>query len=84
MCDIAYKAEPMTGADDLGAELGETPMRHGAGLKVADVVGRVVHELQVPDATLMRFLQPLELAVDKVEPLHIGNDRGLSRFMGCF
>jgi len=25
----------------------------------------------------MRFLQPLELAVEKVEPFHIGDDRGL-------
>src|SRR5258705_13039587 len=82
MGDVADKAEPMTGTDHLGAERGETPMGYGAGLEVADVVGRVVHELQMPDAALMRFLQPLELAVEKVEPFHIGDDRGLPGFMG--
>lgn len=43
-------------------------MGDGAGLEVADVVGCVVHELQVPDAAPMRFLQPLEFAVEEVEP----------------
>jgi hypothetical protein len=56
-------------------------MGDGAGLEVADVVGRVVHKLQVPDAALMRFLQSLELPVEEVKPLHIGNDCGLPRFV---
>src|SRR5258708_12470137 len=71
MRDIADEAEPVAGTDHFGAERGETPMGYGAGLEVADVVGRVVHELQMPNAALMRFLQPLELAVEKVDPFPI-------------
>ena len=56
-------------------------MRHHAGLKVADVVGRVVHELNVPDAALMRLLEPLELALKEVEPFNVTHDRGLPRCM---
>src|SRR5260370_38537132 len=56
-------------------------MSNGAGLEVADVVGRVMYKLQVPDAALMRFLQSLELRVEEVEPFDIGDDRGLPRLM---
>src|SRR6266850_3940578 len=38
----------------------------------------------MPDAALMRFLKPFQLGLQKVEPFHVGNDRGLSRFMGGF
>jgi hypothetical protein len=34
-------------------------MGDAAGLEIADVVRRVVHQLQVPDAALMRFLKSL-------------------------
>src|SRR5258708_7332368 len=56
-------------------------MGNGAGLEVADVVGRVMYKLQVPDAALMRFLQSLELRVEEVEPFDIGDDRGPPRLM---
>src|SRR4029077_18234962 len=46
-----------------------------AGLEVADVVRRVMHQLHMPDATLMSLLQPFELLLEKVEPLHIGDNR---------
>ena len=82
--DIADKAEPVTGADHLGAEFGETVMGDGAGLEIADVVRRVVDELHVPDAALMRFLQPFELPLEEVEPLDIGDDRRLSRLVRRF
>ena len=59
-------------------------MHEGAGLKIADVVRRVMHELDMPDAALMRFLKSLELGLEKVEPFHVGDDRGLARFMGGF
>src|ERR1700747_410078 len=32
----------------------------------------------------MRFLEPFELGFEKVQPFDVGNDRGLSRLMGCF
>jgi hypothetical protein len=57
-------------------------MDNRTGLEVADVVGRVVNQLQVPDAALVRLLQPFELPVQEIEPFHIGNDRGLPGFMG--
>src|ERR1700730_17817203 len=57
-------------------------MGDGAGLEVADVVWRVMHQLQVPDAALMCFLKSLKLPVEEVEPFHVGDDRGLSRLMG--
>jgi hypothetical protein len=66
--DIADKAEPMARADHLGAEFGEAVMGDRPGLKVADIVGRVVDELQVPQTALMRFFQPLEFAFEKVQP----------------
>ena len=69
----------MTGADHLGAELGQTLMRDGAGLEIADIVRRVVHELHVPYAALMRFFEPFEFAVEKIEPLDIGDDRRFAR-----
>ena len=54
-------------------------MRDDASLEVADVVGRIVHELNVPDAALVRLLKPLELSLEEVEPLHVTHDRGLPR-----
>jgi hypothetical protein len=56
-------------------------MRDGAGLEVADVVGRVMHELHMPDAAPMRLLEPLELGFEKVEAFDVADDRGLSRLM---
>ena len=41
-------------------------MRDDASLEVADVVGRVVNELNVPDAMLMRLLEPLEFSIEEV------------------
>ena len=52
-----------------------------ASLEVSDVVGRVVYKLNVPDAALMRLLEPLELSLEEVEPLHVTHDRGLPRCM---
>ena len=82
--DIADEAEPITGADHLGAEIGETLMRDRAGLEVADVVRRVMHELHMPDAAPMRLLQPFEFALEEVEPLDIGDNRRLSRLVRRF
>jgi hypothetical protein len=45
------------------------------------IVRRVVHELHVPDAALMRFLKPLKLRLEEVEPFHITHDCGLPCFM---
>ena len=84
MRNVADEAQTMAGADHLGAKRGEPLVHDGAGLEIADVVGRVVHELNVPDAALVRFLEPFEPGLEKIEPFHVGDDRGLSRFMGCF
>ena len=78
MGDIAEEAKPITGADHFGAEFSQTLMRHRTGLKIADVVRRVMHELHMPDAPLMRFLQPFQLPVKEIEPLYVGDDRRLS------
>jgi hypothetical protein len=75
--DVADEPKPMAGADHLGAEGREPLMRHHAGLEVADVVGRVVHELHVPDTPLMRLLEPLELHHEDVETFHVADDRRL-------
>ena len=56
-------------------------MRDRAGLEVADVVRRVMHQLHMPDAAPVRFLQALELPIEEVEPFHIGDDRWLSRLV---
>jgi hypothetical protein len=79
--DVADEAEPMTNLDHFRAERGQAPMGDGAGLEVADVVGRVVHELQMSDAALMRFLQPLEPAVEKIEPFDVGDECRLCRLV---
>ena len=50
-------------------------MGDGAGLEIADVVGRIMHKLHVADAPLMRFLQSLQPPVEKIEPLYVGDDR---------
>jgi hypothetical protein len=57
--DIADKAEPVTGADHFGAELGETMMGDGTRLEIADVVRRVMDQLHVPDATSAGLSWPL-------------------------
>jgi hypothetical protein len=79
--DIAYKAEPMAGPDHLGAEFCKPVMRDGAGLEITDVVRGVMDELQVPQTALVRFLQPLELAIEKIEPFHVSNNRRLLVFV---
>jgi hypothetical protein len=83
VCDIADKAEPITGADYFGAEFRQT-VGDRAGLEVADIVRRVVHELHMPDAPLMCLLQPFQLPVEEIETLHIGDDRRLSRLVRRF
>ena len=84
MRDIADKTKPVTGADHFGAEIGETLVRDGTRLEIADVVWRVMHELHMPDAPPMRFLKPFEFALKEVEPLDIGDDRRLSRLVCAF
>jgi hypothetical protein len=64
--DVADEAEAVTGADHLGAKFGEALMGNGTRLEITDVVWRVMHELHMPDAPPMRFLEPFELAVEKV------------------
>ena len=53
-------------------------MRHRTGLEIADIVRSVVHQLDMPDAALMRLLQSFEFQLQEVEPFHIGDDRRLS------
>ena len=77
--DIADKAEPITGADHLGSEFGETLMSDCAGLEITDIVWRVVDELDMPDAPPMRLLQTFEFPLEEVEPLDIGDNRRLTR-----
>jgi len=84
MRDVAHEAEPVTGADHLSAELRQPVMPDRAGLEIADVVWRVVHELQVADAALMRFLQPFKLAIQKIEALDIRDDGRLPGFVRRF
>ena len=79
--DVADKPEPVAGADRLGAEFGQALVRDRAGLEIADIVRRVVHELHVPDAAPVRFFEPFELAVEKIQPLDIGDDRRLARLV---
>ena len=44
-------------------------------------ISELVHELNVPDAALMRLLKPLELSLEEVEPFHVTHDGGLPRCM---
>ena len=84
MRDVADKAEPITGSDHFGSEFGETLMGDCTGLEITDFAERVVYKLYMPDAPLMCFLQPLQLPVEEIEPLHIGDDRRLSRLVRRF
>ena len=59
-------------------------MRDRTSLEIAEVVGRVVHQLHMPDAAPMRRLQPFKLHFEEVEPLHIGDDRRLARLARRF
>ena len=59
-------------------------MGDGARLEIADVVGRVMHELHMPDAPPMRFLQAFQLSVEEVEPLHISDNRRFPRHVRRF
>jgi hypothetical protein len=78
---VANEPESMTGLDHLGTEWGESPVCNGPRLKVSNVVGRVVHKLDMPDAPLMSLLEPLKLLLQKIEPFHITHNRGLSGAM---
>ena len=59
-------------------------MRNDAGLKIADVVGSVMDELNVSHAALMRLLEPLQLLLEEVEPLYVTHDGRLPCFMCGF
>jgi hypothetical protein len=82
--DIAEEAKPITGADHFGAEFGKALMGDGTRLEIADVVRRVMHELHMPDAPPMHFLEAFEFPLEKIEPLHIRDDRRLSRLVRRF
>ena len=71
----------MTGLDHLRAKRGQPVMRDDAGLEIADVVGGVMHQLEMPDAALVCFLEALQFHLEKVEAFDVGHDRGLPRFM---
>jgi hypothetical protein len=59
-------------------------MGDDAGLEVADVVGGIVHELDVPDAALMRLFQSLEFSFKKIQSFDVAHDRRLSGRMRRF
>ncbi len=75
--DVADEAKPVAGVNHLSAEVGEAMVGNRTGLEVADVIRRVVHELHVPDAAAVSLLEPFEVHLEKIEPLHIGDDCGL-------
>ena len=56
-------------------------MGDNTGLEVANIVRRVVHELDVPYAALMRLFEPLQLSLKEIEPFYIAHDGGLPRRM---
>jgi hypothetical protein len=56
-------------------------MHDRAGLEIANIVRRVVYQLHMPDAPIMSFLEPFELRLEKIEPLDICDDGGLSRLV---
>jgi len=58
-------------------------MRHNPGLKVADVVRGVVHELRVPDAAVVRLLEPFQLHLKEVEPFDVHHDGRLPSAVRC-
>src|SRR5436305_849198 len=76
--DIADHSELVTSPDRLCTEGGKPVMGNRAGLKVSDVVWRIVYELSMPDSPLVRFLKPLELRLEEIEPLYIRNNGRLS------
>src|SRR5947209_20332067 len=71
----------MTCPDRLGTEWREPIVRYRAGLKVSNVVWRVVHELRVADASLMRLLEPLELHLKEIQPFDVHHNGRLRRGM---
>ena len=84
MRDIADKAQPVTGANYFGAEFSQAVMGDDPSLEIADVVGRVVHELQVTQPAPMRFLEPFELALEEVEAFRVRDDRRIARLVRGF
>src|SRR6266851_4738800 len=75
---------PLSGVGPIARDPSTAVCDNSSGLVVADVVRRVVHELHVPDAVPVRFLQPFKLLFKEVEPLHIGDDCRLSRLVRRF
>ena len=53
-----------------------------AGLEIADVVRGVVDELHGADPAPVRFLEPLELALEEVQALDVQDDRGGAGLVG--
>ena len=81
MRDVADKSQPVASADRLGAERSETLVSDGASLEVSDIIRGVVHQLNVPDTPLVGLLEPLELSLKEVKPLHVTHYRGLPLLM---
>ena len=76
--DVDDDAEAVARANDVRTERRQSVVSHRAGLKVADVVRRVVHELHRAHAATVRFLQTLELLLQEVESLDVDDDRRLA------
>ena len=63
MGDIDDDPEPVARAHHLDAKIGEAVMHRVFGLNVAEFVGPVMHELQVPQPELPpRFLNAIDVA----------------------
>ena len=81
MRHVADESESMACANYLRPKWGKPVMSNGAGLEIADVVGRVVHKLDMPDPTPMRFLKPFQLPLKKIQPFNVSHEGRVARGM---
>jgi hypothetical protein len=78
-CYVTDKSEPMARTDHLRAKGSKSAMGNRAGLKIPNVVGSVVHKLDVPNATLVRFLKPFPFPLKKIQSFNIAHNGGIAR-----
>ena len=78
MRDIDHDPQPVAAANDLGPGIGQAAVHRRLGLDVAQFVHAIMGELQMAERPfVMRFVNPIDLAFQKVRAL--GGDDGRRR-----
>jgi hypothetical protein len=73
MCHVADESEPMARTDHVRAKRSKSMVGNRAGLEIPNLVGSVVHKLDVPDTALVHLLKPFQFPLKKIQSFNVAH-----------